>query len=129
MSQFPSIMSLHLRYRLRIAEMNCDINVLRIFDDYLNELRAKRNEPHVTAKIEEFSKRFIGVRKEIDELRDAMHIVKMELAALSRENKALDAGAYKKQNLEELKEKYFVFRKSFEKLKDEFIGFESEWLQ
>jgi uncharacterized coiled-coil DUF342 family protein len=79
--------------------MNCDINVLRIFDDYLNELRAKRNEPHVTAKIEEFSKRFISVRKEIDELRDAMHIVKMELAALSRENKALDAGAYKKQIL------------------------------
>jgi archaellum component FlaC len=127
MSQFPSIISLHLRYRLRIAEMNCDINVLRIFDDYLNELKSKRNEPEVTAKIEEFSKRFIDVRKEIDELRDAMHIVKMELAAMSRENRTLDAGTYEKENLEELKEKYFAFRQSFEKLKDEFINFESEW--
>ena len=129
MSQFPSIMSLHLRYRLRIAEMNCDINVLRIFDDYLNELKAKRNEPDVAAKIDEFSKRFVDVRTEIDELRDAMHIAKMELAAMSRENKSLDAGTYKKENLEELKEKYFAFRESFEKLKEEFINFESQWLQ
>ena len=127
MPEFPSIISLHLRYRLRIAEMNCDINVLRIFDDYLNELKAKRNEPEVAAKIEEFSKRFIDIRKEIDELRDAMHIVKMELAAMSRENRTLDAGTYEKENLEELKEKYFAFRQSFEKLKDEFINFESQW--
>jgi len=129
MSQSPSIMSLHLRYRLRIAEMNGDINVLRIFDDYLNELKAKRKEPEVTAKIEEFSKRFIDVRKEIDELRDAMHIAKMDLAALSRKNKIWDADTYKKENFEELKEKYLAFRRSFEKMKDEFINFESEWLQ
>src|SRR3954469_11753207 len=102
MSDTPSLMSLHLRYRLRIAEMNCDINVLRIFEDYLSELKAKRNEPEVAAKIDEFSKRFVDVRKEIDELRDAMHIVKMELAALSRENKTLDEAIYKKENLEEL---------------------------
>ena len=31
----PSVMSLHLQYRLWIAELNFDINVLRIFGDYL----------------------------------------------------------------------------------------------
>src|SRR5215831_1391 len=105
MSQFPSILSIHLRYRLRIAEMNCDITVLRIFDDYLNELKAKRNEPEVTVKIEEFRKRFVDIRKEIDELKDALHIAKMALAALSRENKTLDSDMSKKENLEELREK------------------------
>ena len=37
-----SIMTLHLEYRLWIAEMNADINVLRIFDDYLKELIRKK---------------------------------------------------------------------------------------
>lgn len=108
--------------------MNHDINVMRIFDDYLNELKAKRNEPVVSTKIDEFNKLFVDVRKEIDELKDKMHILKMKLAALSREEKSLDADTYKQGNHEELKEKYFAFRKSFGKTKDEFISFESEWL-
>jgi uncharacterized coiled-coil DUF342 family protein len=128
MSQIPSPMSLHLRYRLWIAEMNHDINVMRIFDDYLNELKTKGSESKVTAKIEEFNKQFVEIRKEIDELRDAMHIVKMKLAALSRENKYLDENTYKQQDHEELKKKYSAFRKLFVKMKDEFITFESEWL-
>ncbi len=44
MSDAPSIMSLHLGYRLWIAEMNFDINVLRIFNDYLEELSSKKDE-------------------------------------------------------------------------------------
>lgn len=123
-----SIMSLHLRYRLSIAELNYDINILWIFNDYLNELKATRNEPEVLKKIEEFDRRFVDARKEIDDLRDAMHIVKMELAAHSRENKPFDAKKYREENLKELREKYFAFRESFQKMKDDFIRFESEWL-
>ena len=38
MNAAPTIMTLHLRYRLWIAEMNFDINVLRIFEDYIKVL-------------------------------------------------------------------------------------------
>ena len=59
----PSIMSLHLRYRLWIAEMNSDITILRIFDDYLNEIAVKNNEPEAKTKMEYFQEQFISLRK------------------------------------------------------------------
>jgi len=129
MPNTPSVMGLHLSYRLWIAEMNSDISVLRIFDDYLKELGSKRNEEEAKNKIEDFQKQFTDRRKEIDELRDEMQIMKMKLGALSRENKLLDKAAYDADNHKELKEKYLLFRKTFDKMKDEFISFGSKWLQ
>ena len=128
MARTFSIMELHLRYRLRIAEMNADITVLRIFDDYIKELAARRNEPKVKTRIDYFQKKFITFRKEIDEMRDAMHILKMKLASYAREKKPLDYKTYKADNYEGLKKRYSDFRKSFEKVKNDFIKFESEWL-
>ena len=58
MTATPTAMSLHLKYRLWIAELNFDINVLRIFGDYLAELRTKRKEPEVKAKTDYFEKAF-----------------------------------------------------------------------
>ena len=69
-------MSLHLRYRLWIAEMNSDIDVLRIFGDYLKELVSKGDNPEVKNRIDYFQQQFINLRKDIDELRDEMHILK-----------------------------------------------------
>ena len=129
MPNTPSVMGLHLSYRLWIAEMNSDISVLRIFDDYLKELGSKRNEEEAKNKIEDFQKQFTDRRKEIDELRDEMQIMKMKLGALSRENRPLDKAAYDADNHIELKEKYLSFRKTFDKMKDEFISFGSKWLQ
>jgi len=129
MPNTPSVMGLHLSYRLWIAEMNSDISVLRIFDDYLKELGSKRNEEEAKNKIEDFQKQFTDRRKEIDELRDEMQIMKMKLGALSRENRPLDKAAYDADNHKELKEKYLLFRKTFDKMNDEFISFGSKWLQ
>src|SRR4051794_13555360 len=98
MARTFSIMGLHLRYRLRIAEMNADINILRIFDDYLKELSSKQDKPEVKNKIDDFQKEFVCFRKEIDELRDAMHILKMKLASYVREKKPLDYKTYKEDN-------------------------------
>ena len=64
-----SIMSLHLRYRLWIAEMNSDITILRIFDDYLTELSSKKEKPQVQKGIKNFQQQFINLRKEIDDLK------------------------------------------------------------
>jgi predicted nuclease with TOPRIM domain len=126
MARTFSIMGLHLRYRLRIAEMNADINILRIFDDYLKEFSSKQDKPEVKNKIDYFQKQFTGFRKEIDEVRDTMHILKMKLASYAREKKPLNYKTYKADNYEGLKKRYSDFRKSFEKVKKEFIDFVSE---
>ena len=126
MARTFSIMGLHLRYRLRIAEMNADINILRIFDDYLKELSSKQDKLEVKNRIDDFQKKFVSLRKEIDELRDAMHILKMKLASYAREKKPLDYKTYKEDNYPALQKRYSDFRKSFEKVKKEFIEFVSE---
>src|SRR3954470_20461453 len=114
-------MGLHLRYRLRIAEMNADITILRIFEDYIKEFSSRQDKPEVKNKIDYFQKQFISFRKEIDELRDAMHILKMKLGTYAREKKPLDYQTYKADNYPELQKRYSDFRKSFENVKKEFI--------
>jgi len=124
----PSIMGLHLRYRLWIAEMNADITILRIFDDYLHELETKRTEPEVKRGIEEFEKEFVSLRAEIDELRHQMHIHKMSLAAYARENTPFDQTAYKSGTHAPLKARYLNYSKNFKRIKKEFGQFEERWL-
>ena len=128
MSKTPSAMSLHLRYRLWIAEMNYDINVLRIFEDYLVELADKKNEEEVKTGVEYFQKQFVNFRKEIDELRHDMHLIKMKLAAYVRQMKQINEKIYESDNHTALKNNYLTFRKSFEKCKTDFKQFEGQWL-
>ena len=124
----PSIMGLHLRYRLWIAEMNLDINVLRIFNDYLEALSLKKNEPEIKTGIDYFEQKFSLLRKEIDDLRNEMHLLKMKLAAYSREKKPLDYKIYQADNHIASKKRYLAFREIFEKVKKEFGIFEGKWL-
>lgn len=85
MPDIPSRMGLHLMYRLWIAELNHDINLLRIFDDYLLEAKTKSVEAGISEKIDAFKKSFAELRTEIDELRHSMHLVKMKLASEARQ--------------------------------------------
>ena len=129
MPNIPSIMGLHLRYRLWIAELNNDINILRIFADYLMELKAKKMEPEVKEGIDEFKKKFEKSREEIDELRHEMHLLKMKLAADSRNQKLISYKTYRADKHSELKKRWLAQRKKFDHLKKEFSGFEGKWLQ
>ena len=124
----PSIMSLHLRYRLWIAELNSDINVLRIFDDYLIELDSKKNIPEVITGVKHFKEQFISMRKEIDELKHEMHLIKMKLAATAKENKPQDTKTSSAYNHNALQKRYAAFRKAFNNVKKEFALFEGNWL-
>lgn len=128
MNAAPAIMTLHLRYRLWIAEMNSDINVLRIFEDYIKELSCKKEQPEVKKGIADFKEKFGEIRKEIDELRHEMHLHKMKLASISREGKQLDDEAYKAGHHDALKKQYINFRKKIEELKIDFTDFENKWL-
>ena len=128
MPQTPPIMSLHLRYRLWIAEMNSDIDVIRIFGDYLKELDSRRAEIEVKSKIDYFQQQFVNLRKQIDELRDQMHIIKMKLAAYSRATKDINYTTYQKDKHTSLKKSYLALKKKFSNIKEEFVQFEAEWL-
>jgi ABC-type transporter MlaC component len=124
----PSVMSLHLRYRLWIAELNFDINVLRIFGDYLNELRAKRKEAEVKSKSDYFEKEFTTLRSEIDEMRHEMHIAKMKMGEYARDAKPFDYKKYSKENHGPIKKRFVAYKLNFKKINTEFSEFEGQWL-
>ncbi|MBS1597352.1 MAG: hypothetical protein JST75_03945 [Bacteroidetes bacterium] len=128
MPNTPSIMGLHFRYRLWIAEMNSHINILRIFEDYVDEIRSKKNEPAVKSGIETFQQHFLNLRKQIDDLRHEMHLAKMSLAA-SAKQKLPDKKSISKNTHAELKKVYTAYKKTFEQIKKEFTQFESKWLK
>ena len=120
-----SAMSLHLRYRLWIAEMNSDISVLRIFSDYLIELESIKNRPDVIAKIDYFKQQFITFRKTIDELRHEMQLIKMKLAAAARDYEQANVKTSSAYDHNALKNRYTAFRNTFNKEKKEFELFTS----
>ncbi len=117
MASPPSPMTLHLRYRIWIAEMNSDIDLLRIYNDYLQELKSLHNAIKLNKEIERFETAFSDLRNEIDTLRNEMHLLKMKLATFIREKKQLAYSEYKTDNHKLLKKKYVSLSKKFGSLK------------
>lgn len=129
MPNTPSIMGLHFRYRLWIAEMNSHINIIRIFDDYIAELSSKKNVPAIKEGIDQFKKEFVSLRRQIDDLRHEMHLSKMSLAADSKQTPKTGTKSSSKLNHRELGKRYSEYRKNFERIKKEFGQFEAKWLK
>jgi len=117
MASPPSPMTLHLRYRIWIAEMNSDIDLLRIYNDYLQELKALQNALKLKPEIERFEAAFSSLRNELDTLKNEMHLLKMKLATFIREKKKLDSSDYKTDNHKLLKKKYISLNKKFGTIK------------
>jgi hypothetical protein len=122
-------MGLHLQYRLWIAEMNADINVLRIFDDYVEEITLKNNTNDVIKRIKEYQAQFISLRNGIDELRHEMHMNKMNLAATAKKTGTPAKNIGRTIKHRELKGRYKLFRKTFDRTKREFKKFESKLMK
>ena|ERR1700709_155952 len=122
MTDSIALKSLHLEYRLWIAELNFYINLLRIFNDRLVELSAEKKP-----SAEEFEKKFNANRENIDELRHRMHIEKMTLAATARDNNANSNYKIKvPENYTKIRDDFFKFRVSFNELKSDFVRFEGK---
>jgi hypothetical protein len=114
----------HLQYRLWIAEMNADIIVLRIFDDHLAQLSAVKTNAETRRTLEDFSRAFSDARREIDELKHEMHLLKMKLAANIRLSEIEQQNAASSNNHPGVDKRYKAFRKKFDKLKKDFLDFE-----
>jgi uncharacterized coiled-coil DUF342 family protein len=108
--------------------MNFDINILRIFEDYVQELLQKNKLPEVADGISAFKKKFADIRNEIDELRHEMHLHKMKLAAISREGIQPEDQTYLADAHDAIQIQFLDFRKKIEMLKTEFTDFENKWL-
>ncbi|MES2849615.1 MAG: hypothetical protein V4685_11205 [Bacteroidota bacterium] len=128
MSKTPSIPGLYLRYRIWIADMNADITILRIFDDYIDEFTALRKDGELKNMSEKFRKQFETFRKEMDELKHEMHLQKMKLAANTREGIIIDKKQYRSDNHADLKKRYYAFHKAFAKMKTEFGLIKDNWI-
>jgi hypothetical protein len=125
MTKEISIKSLHLEYRLWIAELNFDINLIRIFNDRLIEIEEENNSPESKKAINDFQKQFNDSRDTIDSLRHRMHLEKMNLAAIARENGKAGFKIAIPENYSSIRNDFFEFRISFNDLKSGFLRFES----
>ena len=112
-----SIMGLHLQYRLWIAELNADINALRIFNDYLAEMMLKDGEGTAAALIKDYRERFVDLRSRIDDLRHEMYINKMELAAVLKKSRPTLRNVEKNIKHTELRKRFKLFQRTFNKTK------------
>ncbi|HVZ56121.1 MAG TPA: hypothetical protein VG870_05635 [Chitinophagaceae bacterium] len=125
MDKRVSIKSLHLEYRLWIAELNYDINLLRIFNDRLTEIAGSKGQNQQEA-VSGFEKKFSECRQAIDDLRHRMHIEKMNLAAESRKNATEDAFIPTPEQYAGLRDDFFAYRIRFKETKTEFLRFENQ---
>ncbi len=124
MKNIPSLPSLHLRYRLWIAEMNFDLSILRIFDDALNEFQPLIKDKTVLSKLQEFQQQFIEERKIIDELKHEMHLMKMKLAAITRVSQPEIERESRMDIHEALEARFLSFKAAFDMLFAKFRQFE-----
>jgi hypothetical protein len=125
MAEKISLKSLHLEYRLWIAELNFDITLIRIFNDRLTEI-VLADSSIKSAETVKLENKLSGTRKSIDDLTHRMQIEKMNLAASSRETSDPRFKINVPGNYVSIRNDFFNFRISFNELKSEFLKYEGQ---
>ena len=120
---------LHLEYQSWIAELNFDIELIRIFEGHLEYIASKTSSKKVLAKVEQFQNQFIRQREVIHELRHDLNISEKQLAAFVRDMAPIGYDNERLDNHSEIRDRFLTFRDLFEELKIRFRYFESEHLE
>jgi hypothetical protein len=121
-----SLQSLHLEYKLWIAELSFDIEMIRIFESRLEKIAADNwDSKEELKKVEHFQNQFIRQREVIDELKHDLHTSEVQLTVFIEEMAPVGYDAERMDNHSGLRERFFTFRKIFNELKDEFHSFEA----
>ena len=119
-----TVTALHLQYRLWIADMNADIDVMRILNDYLTSSITKDDNGDALKRNDDFKKKFSNLRTELDAIRHEMHLNKMKLASLNKDQNQSLKKIENEIGHQALKERYTLFKKIFSKTKAEFQQFQ-----
>jgi hypothetical protein len=119
---------LHGEYQLWIAELNFDIELIKIFEGHLAYIASRNSSKKLSAHIEQFQNQFIRQREVIDELKHDLNISEKQLAAFVRDMANVGFDNERLDNHPELRERFLTFHNLFEDLKTRFRHFESEHL-
>ncbi len=80
MSSHINILNRHLQYRLWIAELDSLVEQIRVLNDHMIELPSVVKK--ASGRPDLIEKSLTDLRQPIDDLRNKMHLRKMELAAM-----------------------------------------------
>jgi hypothetical protein len=119
---------LHLEYQLWIAELNFDIELIKVFENHLTNIVSHNTSKRMLPLIEQFQNQFIRQREVIDELKHDLNISERQLAAFVRDMVSVGFENERLDNHSELRERFLIFRNLFEDLKSRFRQFETEWM-
>ena len=121
------IKNLHLEYRLWIAELNFDTEMIRIFESHLeNILFQHPAKKDLLPQVEHFQNQFIRQREVIDELKHHLNLSEKQLASFTRDMSLIGYEFERLDNHPRLRDQFLTFRKIFNELKEEFHAFEAE---
>ena len=128
MAKTYALAGLHLRYRLWIAELNHYIDIIRISQDYcVFEEKDKLDAVVVSDGIEYFNAKFIELRREIDDVRNRLHLLKMKIAADAKEVKEINQKTYISDSHAAIKKQMLTFKTTFNGIINEFCRFEKRY--
>jgi len=119
---------LHVEYKLWIAELNFDTELIKIFETHLGFIVSHLTSKEPMPRIEQFQNQFIRQREVIDELKHDLNTSEKQLVAFVREMEPVGFENERLDNHPDLRERFLIFRDLFEQLKTRFRYFESEWL-
>jgi hypothetical protein len=119
---------LHIEYQFWIAELNFDIELIKIFESHLAYLASHVASKKIMPRIEQFQNQFIRQREVIDELKHDLNISEKQLAAFVRDMAPIGFENERLDNHPGLRERFLTFRSLFDDLKVRFRHFESEWM-
>ncbi|MFI5186387.1 MAG: hypothetical protein ACHQF0_06665 [Chitinophagales bacterium] len=119
---------LHIEYQLWIAELNFDIELIKIFEGHLAFITSHNTSKKLLAHIEQFQNQFIRQREVIDELKHDLNISEKQLASFVRDMATVGYENERLDNHSGLRDRFLRFRDLFEELKTRFRHFETEHL-
>ena len=127
---FPTITipKLHLEYQIWMNELNFYKEEIRIFESHLEMIIDKLDDVVAKSKVEQFQNKFIREKEVIDELKHKLHVSERQLVFFVKEYSGLGLESIKMDNHGKLRDEMITFRKIYTELKQDFRGFEADWI-
>ena len=119
---------LHIEYQFWIAELNFDVELIKIFESHLAFIASGNTAKKLMPGIEQFQNQFIRQREVIDELKHDLNVSEKQLAAFVREMSPIGFDNERLDNHSGLRARFLTFHDLFDDLKGRFRHFESEWM-
>jgi|688.fasta_scaffold315832_1 hypothetical protein len=127
MSKNTYIKELHRIHIEWNSLLDLSIDELKSFENRLQEIAQGNTAKETLAQVEHFQNQFIRQRELIDELRHDIHEDEFRIAQNAKENSV----AVEHRKLEEnaaLRERVTMHKKTFDKIKEEYLKFMSKYL-